>query len=58
MLQLSFGGFSRTQTQLMVQGLYLLIGILLIVVGVECLDAGKIAIKHPEGATPKVCTLK
>jgi hypothetical protein len=36
----------------------LLIGLLLIVAGVQCLDAEKIALRHQGSPTPKICTLK
>lgn len=58
MVRLSWRDVSRTQSQLLVQGVCLLIGLLLIVVGIECFDAQKIALRHQERATPKVCTIK
>jgi len=58
MLRLAWRDVSRTQSQLVVQGVCLLIGLLLIVVGIECLDAQKIALQHHECATPKVCSIK
>lgn len=50
-------GLSKTQVQLIVHGFYLLVGILLIVVGVECLDAERIALRHYQPAPPTACAV-
>lgn len=48
---------SKSQKQLLTQGVYLLIGALLILVGIACLDVQKAA-QDAHEPTPPICTIK
>jgi hypothetical protein len=48
---------SKSQRQLITQGVYLLIGALLILVGIACLDVQKIS-QDPRQPAPPVCVIK
>jgi len=58
MFSLSLKRFSKLQIQLIVQGLYLLIGFLLILVGAECLNIDKAPPKPSDSAPATTCSIR